>query len=47
MKKILAEMVIKWYESGCTPREIAHLLPQCNPEEIKVIINNHTKETEA
>lgn len=44
MKKILADMAIKWHEQGCTVREIAKLMPQCNPEEIKIVISNHEKE---
>lgn len=44
MKKILREMVIKWHESGLTVQQIAKLMPQCNPEEIKVVIQDHAKE---
>lgn len=44
MKKILREMAIKWHESGLNVAQIAKLMPQCNPEEIKVVIENHEKE---
>ena len=44
MKKILAEMAIKWYEQGCTVREIAKLMPQVNPEEIKIVVAQYDKE---
>ena len=44
MKKILAEMAIKWYDQGCTVREIAKLMPQCNPEEIRIVVTQHDKE---
>lgn len=46
MKKILAEMVIKWSDQGCAVREIAKLMPQVNPEEIKIVVSNHRKERE-
>ena len=44
MKKILAEMAIKWHDQGCTVREIAKLMPQVNPEEIKVVVAQHEEE---
>lgn len=44
MKKILADMAIKWHEQGCTVREIAKLMPQVNPEEIKIIVEQHEEE---
>ena len=44
MKKILAEMAIKWHDQGCTVCEIAKLMPQVNPEEIKIIVAQHEEE---
>lgn len=45
MNKILAEMAIKWHDQGCTVREIAKLMPQVNPEEIKIVVaQQHEKE---
>ena len=43
MKKILADMAIKWHKQGCTVREIAKLMPQCNIDEIRVIISNNDR----
>lgn len=43
MKKVLKDMIIKWHERDYTVDEIAPLLPQCNPEEIKLIINEYEK----
>jgi uncharacterized protein (DUF433 family) len=43
VKKVLAEMVIKWYERGYTVDEIAPLLPQCNRAEIELLIKQHDK----
>lgn len=40
MKKILSEMVIKWHKAGLTAIEIAKLMPQCNIDEIRIIIRN-------
>lgn len=44
MKKTLREMAVKWHESGLNVAQISKLMPQCNPEEIKVAIENHEKE---
>lgn len=44
MKKILADMAIKWHDQGCTVREIAKLMPQVNHEEIKIVIARHEEE---
>ena len=41
MKKILAEMAIKWHDQGCSVRESAKLMPQVNPEEIKIVVSQH------
>ena len=37
-------MVIKWHEQGYTVREIAKLMPQVNPEEIKVVVAQHEED---
>lgn len=47
MKKVLKDMIINWHEKGYTITEIAPLLPQCNPQEITLIINEHEKEKQA
>lgn len=44
MKKILAEMAVKWHDQGCSVREIAKLMPQVNPEEIKIVIAQQHEE---
>ena len=44
MKKVLAEMVIKWHERGYTVDEIAPLLPQCNRIEIEMLIKQYEKD---
>jgi hypothetical protein len=43
MKKVLQDMIIKWHQNGYALNEIAPLMPQCNPEEIKLIINEYEK----
>ena len=43
MKKILADMIIKWHQAGYGLDEIAPLMPQVPKEEIKAIIQ-HTRE---
>lgn len=47
MKKILKDMIISWHEKGYTINEIAPLLPQCNPQEIMLIINEYEKAKKA
>lgn len=47
MKKVLKDMIISWHEKVYTITEIAPLLPQCNPQEIMLIINEHEKAKKA
>ena len=43
MKKVLKDMIIGWHEKGYNITEITPLLPQCNQQEIKLIINEYEK----
>lgn len=45
MKKILADMIIEWYEDGITLEETARLVPQVPKAEIAAIIHQYDKET--
>ena len=45
MKKILANMIIKWHEDGYSLDEIAPLVPQVPKAEVAAIIHQHDKET--
>ncbi len=45
MKKILADMIIKWHQAGYSLDEIAPLVPQVPKAEITAIIRQHDKET--
>ena len=45
MKKILADMIIKWHEDGITLEETARLVPQVPKAEIAALIKQHDKET--
>ena len=47
MKKMLKDMIINWHEKGYNITEITPLLPQCNPQEIKLIINEYEKAKKA
>ena len=41
MKKILANMIIKWHQAGYALDEIAPLVPQVPKAEIAAIIKQH------
>ena len=43
MKKVLKDMIINWHEKGYNIDEITPRLPQYNPQEIKLIINEYEK----
>lgn len=45
MKKILANMIIKWHQAGYALDEIAPLMPQVPKAAIAAIIHQHDKET--
>ncbi len=45
MKKILADMIIKWHQAGYSLDEIAPLVPQVPKAEIAAIIRQYDKET--
>lgn len=45
MKKILEDMIIKWYQAGYALDEIAPLVPQVPKAEIAALIRQHDKET--
>lgn len=45
MKKILADMIIKWHQAGYSLDEIAPLVPQVPKAEVAAIIRQHDKET--
>lgn len=47
MKKVLKDMIISWHEKGYNIEEIAPLLPQCNKQEIMLIINEYEKAKKA
>lgn len=44
MKKILADMIIKWHQAGYSLDEIAPLVPQVPKAEIAAIIHQCDKE---
>ena len=45
MKKILANMIIKWHQAGYSLDEIAPLVPQVPRAEIAALIHQYDKET--
>lgn len=45
MKKILADMIIKWHQAGYSLDEIAPLVPQVPKAEVAAIIRQRDKET--
>lgn len=45
MKKILADMIIKWHQAGYSLDEIAPLVPQVPKAEITALIHQYDKET--
>lgn len=45
MKQTLKDIIVKWHEAGYSLDEIAPLIPQASPAEIKAIIQQHDKET--
>lgn len=45
MKKILADMIIKWHQAGYSLDEIAPLVPQVPKAEVAAIIRQYDKET--
>lgn len=45
MKKILANMIIKWHQAGYSLDEIAPLVPQVPRAEIAALIRQYDKET--
>lgn len=44
MKKVLSEMVIKWYERGYSVDEIAPLLPQVTRMETEMLLKQYGKD---
>lgn len=44
MKKILADMIIKWHQAGYSLDEIAPLVPQVPKAEVAAIIRQYDKE---
>lgn len=44
MKKILENMIIKWYQAGYSLDEIAPLVSQVPRAEVAAIIRQHDKE---
>lgn len=44
MKKILENMIIKWYRAGYTLEEIAPLVPQVPRAAVAAIIHQYDKE---
>lgn len=44
MKKVLEDMIIKWYERGYSVDEIAPLVPQVPRMEIEMLIRQYEKD---
>ena len=44
MKKILADMILKWHEDGISLDETARLIPQVPKAEIEAFLHQHDKE---
>ena len=44
MKKILADMILKWHEDGISLEETTRLVPQVPKAEIEAFLKQHDKE---
>jgi len=47
MKKVLKDMIINWHERGYNISEITPLIPQCNTQEVMLIIDEYEKSKKA